>query len=304
METWLTDDFPTSLLEINGYNLIRLDRSLHETNNLTPKVGGGVLLYIKSSIAYSTKCFETLNCSSPNIKILWVSILNPKHMDYIVGITYRPPQGKSKDFTLHLKNSLNQIDDLDKIDVFILGDMNINYAEQKRPSRKHLKKLEDIFGLKHLIKEPTRISPRLCSTIDLILTNSQHISNSGVIPMNISDHEAIFLSRKKQKDKFITKFIDARSYVDYDKEDFQIQLLQLDWTDFYSLGTVTDLWECLLSHITTVADRMCPLRKIRIKDKPEQYPWISHEILEMIQDKIRLQTRALASKDKTEYCKS
>ena len=28
--------------------------------------------------------------------------------------------------------------------------------------------------------------------------------------MNISDHETIFLSRKKKKERFVTKYIDAR----------------------------------------------------------------------------------------------
>ena len=134
------------------------------------------------------------------------------------------------------------------------------------------------------------------STIDLILTNSEHISVSGVLNMNVSDHETIFLTRKKKKEKFVTKFIDARSYVQYNKDQFQDRLLQLDWTDFYSLDSVNDLWDCFLTHVTHVADTLCPVKKVRIKDKPEQDAWISHEILEMIQDKIRLQKTTLASK--------
>ena len=98
--------------------------------------------------------------------------------------------------------------------------MNIDYMEVRNSSWKHLKKLENNFGLKQIIKNQTRISTNRESTIDLILTNSQYISNSGVLHMNISDHETIFLTRKKKKEKFVTTFIDARSYVNYQKEEF------------------------------------------------------------------------------------
>ena len=132
--------------------------------------------------------------------------------------------------------------------------------------------------------------------IDLFLTNSQHISDSGIIHLNISDHEAIFLTRKKKKEKFIMKYINARSYINYNQVDFQHRLTELDWTEFYNLDTVDELWDDFLSRVTTIADTLCPIRKIKIKDKPEQDPWVSHEILEMIQDKIGLQKLAHVSK--------
>ena len=97
--------------------------------------------------------------------------------------------------------------------------MNIKYIEPRNTSRKHLKRLEDMFGLKQLIKEPTRITPRLNSTIELILTNTEHISNSGVLHLKISDHEAVFLNRKKNQERFVTTIINTRSYVNYDNTD-------------------------------------------------------------------------------------
>ena len=44
-ETWLTDDYPDSLLSINKYNLIRIDRSWSEPNSDKIKSAGGVLAY-------------------------------------------------------------------------------------------------------------------------------------------------------------------------------------------------------------------------------------------------------------------
>ena len=72
--------------------------------------------------------------------------------------------------------------------------------------------------------------------------------------MNISDHEAIFVTRKKKKERFVTRFIDARSYINYNKVEFQQQLMDLDWTDFYELDTVDKLWDYFLLSITKVTD--------------------------------------------------
>ena len=43
-ETWLTEDYPSSLLHINRYNLVHLDRKWLEPNTNRPKKGGGVAM--------------------------------------------------------------------------------------------------------------------------------------------------------------------------------------------------------------------------------------------------------------------
>ena len=47
-------------------------------------------------------------------------------------------------------------------------------------------------GLRQLIGRPTR-----GHTSDLIYTNSPDIANSGVLDLNISDHDLIFVTKKK-----------------------------------------------------------------------------------------------------------
>ena len=103
--------------------------------------------------------------------------------------------------------------------MFILGDFNINYATKGGQSRKQLKEFEALTNLNQLIQVPTRYSTNN-SIIDLIFTNSSNIMNCGTLDLNLGDHEAIFVTRKKSKDKFNIVESVGRSYLNYNKELF------------------------------------------------------------------------------------
>ena len=82
-ETWLTPDVPDSHCSLLDYNILRRDR--------IGKIGGGVMIYIRSSIFYRN--LDILN--EGNFEILWVW-LRPQFLPrpvsaLIVGVVYCPP---------------------------------------------------------------------------------------------------------------------------------------------------------------------------------------------------------------------
>ena len=79
-----------------------------------------------------------------------------------------------------------------------MGDLNCNLlSEVVSKNSSHLLNIIDIYGLTQLITEPTRVTPYSSTLIDLCQTNSpDKISESGVINIGISDHSAIYLTRK------------------------------------------------------------------------------------------------------------
>ena len=79
-----------------------------------------------------------------------------------------------------------------------MGDLNCNLlSEVVSNNSSHLLNIIDIYGLTQLITEPTRVTQYSSTLIDLCLTNSpDKISRSGVINIGISDHSAIYLTRK------------------------------------------------------------------------------------------------------------
>ena len=100
----------SSELEVDGYDLVRLDRS---------RRGGGVACYIKSLIAYSYK--ESF-CS--NTESIFVDIFLPKSKPILLGILCRPPD--KSDFVKYINNVFTETGVLDKQERYPLGDLNIN----------------------------------------------------------------------------------------------------------------------------------------------------------------------------------
>ena len=82
-KTWLNINVSDEELEIEGYSLIRKDRSYAN--------GGGVAVYIKNKFAFSHRPeFETVNLQS-----LWLELKIPKSKSLLISVVYRPPQDDS-----------------------------------------------------------------------------------------------------------------------------------------------------------------------------------------------------------------
>ena len=63
-------------------------------------------------------------------------------------------------------------------------------------TKKHLEFCKT-FGLKQLIKSPTRVTPNTSILIDHILTNTnEKITKCGIINVGLADHQMIFCTRK------------------------------------------------------------------------------------------------------------
>lgn len=84
--------------------------------------------------------------------------------------------------------------------VIILGDLNINYNEKNTKVVKEIKLLEKEFSIKQHIKSPTRVIKTTATLIDHIYTNLEHVSHAGVVELNISNHNMIYIVVKKAKE--------------------------------------------------------------------------------------------------------
>ena len=83
-----------------------------------------------------------------------------------------------------------------------------------------IKDLCSFLSLKQLIEEPTRITPQSSTLFDLILTNSDNVSQSGVFHSGISDHSLVYVIRKFKRPKNEPKLIKVRTFKNFVEEDF------------------------------------------------------------------------------------
>ena len=162
----------SSELEVDGYDLVRLDRS---------RRGGGVACYIKSSIAYS---YKDSFCS--NTESIFVDIFLPKSKPILLGILYRPPD--KSDFVKHINNVFTETGVLDKQECYLLGDLNINLILDEKEifsNKSYISNSQNLppltkgyldfcfsFSLEQLISIPTRVTSKTATLIDHVLTKS------------------------------------------------------------------------------------------------------------------------------------
>ena len=100
----------SSELEIEGYDLIRSDRS---------RKRGGIACFVKNSISYNRKPNFCINTES-----IFIEILLPRSKPVLIGIFYRPPD--KYDFVNCLEHTFNDTNVLESQECYLLGDVNIN----------------------------------------------------------------------------------------------------------------------------------------------------------------------------------
>ena len=127
------------------------------------------------------------------IEHVFFEILIPKFKPITVGIFHRPPN--SNDFLNLLSNHFQQID-LNKKEIYLLGDFNINLFQNGKfllkenqsnqvkdpisPLISKYKEFYQSFSLTEIIKEPTWITCSTAALLDHILRNcAEKISRKG-----------------------------------------------------------------------------------------------------------------------------
>ena len=112
------------------------------------------------------------------------------------------------------------------------------------------------------------------SKIDLIFSNSEIIKTASTLNINISDHQAVMVTRKKGYTKPSKVTFTGRSYKNYVREDFQGSLLEVDWTEFYNMQDPYVMWKFIEEEIRRNIDVVCPLKSYTVSELRE--PWITN----------------------------
>ena len=278
-ETWLNMVTSSNSLTLQDFVMYRQDRNL---NVVKKKRGGGLLTYIAARHAASSEPLTDISKSNADIEAQWSIIYSPKSKNVVICNVYRPPTGNVKKAIDYLEDCLGDFD-LAKTDVFITGDMNINYLNKSSTDFKRLQFFAKSNGLSQEIQSTTRNSDKSKSLLDVILTNSKYVSSAGTLDHFISDHQPIFVVKKKKRDHRPSTYFEGRSYRNFDGERLREDLLGHDWTQFYSLGDPNEAWEYILEQFTPILDKMCPIRSFHIKNyRPD---WVTQELLEQIKDR-------------------
>ena len=160
--------------------------------------------------------------------------------------------------------------------IIILGDTNCDFSLPRPSDVNHsslLQEIYDLFGLRQLIEEPTRITLHSSSLIDHITTSEyKNISESGVIKTSLRDHFLIYCIRKfrggvKRQHKYIT----SRQLKNFDKTAFLTDSLsEVNWEEIIANADAVRSWTTIFS---LILDKHAPNLIRRVSDK--YTPWSS-----------------------------
>ena len=161
------------------------------------KKGGALLTYVANKLATGLVQLEKLNTLNGDLESQWIEIERDNAKNIIISNIYRPPAGQLKN-TLTLLNKNISTFNLSEKEIFLLGDFNVNYKNKSSPKYKKLFFFQKAKNLSQLIKTDTRITKNSSTILNLILTKASYIRHSGTLDTFISDHQPIFLLKKKE----------------------------------------------------------------------------------------------------------
>ena len=112
-------------------------KSLKNQKSRTKKRGGGLITYVNCKHSSLYEPLNELSISNEFIEAQWVLIHRPHCKNVVVCNVYRLPKGDLSKAVKYLDDCLKTIN-LSKIDLFILGDFNVNYKNKSSPNYKKL----------------------------------------------------------------------------------------------------------------------------------------------------------------------
>ena len=140
------------------------------------------------------------------------------------------------------------------------------------------------YQYKQHIKDGTRITHHSNTILDLIITNIEHVAETGVHDTVISDHLPVYLVKKKDREEKEFKTNKGRPKSQYNKEIFQQFILNHhQWYIFWTVTTVADKWKTMHHIILDSLNKALPVKTFKIrKNSPS---WFMKDILELLKIK-------------------
>ena len=200
-----------------------------------------------------------------------------------------------------MEKVLSYLDKEDK-EIILLGDTNcdLTITAPDHPAgnnSKHIRSLYELFSLKQLIEEPTRVTLTSSSINDHIATTSaRNIIESGVHKVSMSDHYMIFCVRKfegalKKEHKVVT----TRSMKNFDKDAFLADVAGICWErgfDETDDGNVlVTQWSTLFS---LIIDKHAPIKTLRVSER--YCPWVNEDLKRLIRSRDKLKKASVKSR--------
>jgi hypothetical protein len=218
-ETFLNTDIVDNVVQIPNFSFVRKDRP--------NRAGGGLLVYISDRVTYKRR----LDIEADNVESVWIQVCVPNHRPQLICFVYRvgtqPVEWYSL-FERQLEIASGVTDE-----VFILGDMNLDYLKPKEINVIWKDGIVPTYNLKQLVNVPTRVTSESSTLIDHIYSSKDSLISELYVPeIALSDHYPVCCTIKTKSTSAGKghKNIRYRSDRNFDMNLFLHDLNEIDWS--------------------------------------------------------------------------
>eukprot|EP00794_Sanderia_malayensis_P014558 gene14558-16060_t len=277
METKLHQNNSNSELKIDSYQMERNDRGTGG--------GGGVMLYYKETLDVAPYLVKNI---VNNIESIWVDITFHSQRT-ITGVIYRPPD-KQK-FYSNLEHYLQNIWKNRK-NTMIVVDLNSDLHFNGKPAEeclagKHLLRVLSKFSMENVIAQPTRITERSRTLLDLMITSrKEQVIRSGKISTGIADHSLTYAVLKLRRNRTPSRFQMTSNVKQCDWEGFRKSLSYVPWSVCNVFDEVDDHEWCWGKIYKDIRNEFIKERKTKARVK--SHPWMTSRIRKEINQRYKL----------------
>ena len=287
-ETHLDQNIEMSEVFIDGFNEpFRKDRN---------SSGGGVLIYLSNHLVARRRA--DLEFSTD--ETIWIEVQHKPH-NFIVCCFYKPPTYSSTTFLSNFETSIDKA--LDSSSFLILcGDLNIDLLSC---SNHQIKDILNLYSLRNVISEPTRITSTSQSLIDpIFISESCCLVESGTMPTEseVSDHKITYVSVKSNSGKTQPYYRTIWNYKRADWENLNTLIRNFDWNELFRESNSVDSACDKFTEVFFSLVRQCvPSKKVLIR--PNDKPWFTSELRFNIRLRDRFRKVALRSNGPSDVSK-
>lgn len=263
-ETWLKETTPNSIINLNGYQIFRADRTTR---------GGGVAIYIKNNIKCKFISSSSNNPSNSNqVEYIFIE-LTSFGKKLLLGCVYRPHRNIPTDTFLSYLEELS----LSYADAVIAGDFNSDLLTETTF-------MDDLlsFGIKPInCSVPTHFTSSSNTLLDLFLVcdSSKVLLYDQLSAACFSKHDLIFTTY----DFNLNYFNRTCTYRDFKHINYQLldqYFSNINWSTVYYMPSVNDQLYFFENNISNLYDMFVPVKTKLLKQNTR--PWFSLSISNLI----------------------
>ena len=276
-ETKIDSTYSDDLFRQSGYRIIRQDRK---------KGGGGLMAFVREDL----KAYRRRKLEPDQVESICLDVIDSRKSRFIICACYRSEKMcKPADFLLSLTSAIELMYRC-RQEVVLIGDFNLDMyinQDEGRIGNAALQEFCDRFCLQNQIYEPTRITDKTKTLIDVVLaSHPERFATCGNLHLGVSDHDLVFAVRKNKLAKPKAREIEYRSMRQFNNDAFLQDLRNVPWDTAYIYDNVDDLWDHWATLFKEILDIHAPIKKKRIRG--DQLPWITPEIQREISRRNRL----------------